>query len=78
MAGITPGWDQRPDYIEACRTQPRPGDPTTYGEVLLFHPVDLDFNAMAVIPHPPGATPTDVTDFKVGYVMIAILRGTRF
>ena len=42
-------WEQNPEYIEACRTTPRAGDPTTYNPT-----------------HPAGATPTDVTSFKVG------------
>ncbi len=42
-------WSQNPEYIEACRTTPRLGDPTAYTPA-----------------HPPGASPTDNTTFKVG------------
>ena len=46
-------WQQHPAYMEACRTVPRAGDPTSYSPA-----------------HPPGATLTDATTFKVGLALM--------
>ena len=67
MAQPQTPWHSTQDYVALTRRDIPPGGRTDYG-IVKDNVLREKAKSLIVVPHPAGATPTDVTSFVYGWI----------